>query len=135
VKARGNAERQLAIAAGILGILLVGGAIGFRLIEGWGWLDSTYTAVIIFSTVGCGVRPLSSGSEAFAIGLTVCGVGTAAYAFGTISRIMVEGYVGRVLGERRLKRLVLRKKGYSIVLCERTGIRELSTMASCEEAG
>ena len=43
-----------------LAILVVGGMVGYMLIEGWSLVDASYMVVLTFTTVGYGeVNPLS----------------------------------------------------------------------------
>ena len=49
----------------IAGLLAVG-TIFYRLVEGWGWLDSLYFCVITLSTVGYGdLSPTTPGTKIF----------------------------------------------------------------------
>lgn len=55
-------------------VIIVGGAVGFYLIEGWDFFDALYMTVITVSTVGYGeVRPLSPLGRIFAITLILIG--------------------------------------------------------------
>jgi voltage-gated potassium channel len=39
---------------GLVGVIVGGGTVFFRLIEGWSWIDSYFFTVITISTVGYG---------------------------------------------------------------------------------
>ena len=72
---------QFQVSLLVLLVVLVLGTIGYRLIEGMGWVDAAYMTVITVATVGFEeVNPLSPAGKVFTIGLIVVGVGTAAWA-------------------------------------------------------
>src|SRR5688572_31355082 len=69
--------RQFQVSLLVLLTVLVLGTIGYRLIEGMGWVDAAYMTVITVATVGFEeVSPLSQAGKVFTIGLIVIGVGT-----------------------------------------------------------
>jgi len=73
--------RQFQVSLGVLLVVLVLGTIGYRVIEGMGWVDAAYMTMITVATVGFEeVSPLSQAGRVFTIGLIVIGVGTAAWA-------------------------------------------------------
>lgn len=73
--------RQFQASLGVLFAVMVLGTIGYRLVEGMGWIDAAYMTVITVATVGFEeVTPLSQAGRVFTIGLIVIGVGTAAWA-------------------------------------------------------
>jgi len=72
---------QFQVSLLVLLAVLILGTIGYRLIEGMGWVDAAYMTVITVATVGFEeVNPLSQAGKVFTIGLIVIGVGTAAWA-------------------------------------------------------
>ncbi len=61
----------------LLFLVLLGGTIGYRLLEGWRWVESIYMTVITISTVGYKeVSELSDAGRVFTIFLIFAGVGT-----------------------------------------------------------
>ncbi len=63
----------------LFAVLLIGTA-GYRIIEGWSFLDSFYMTVITLATVGYGeIHPLSIAGRIFTILLILGGVGTVIY--------------------------------------------------------
>src|SRR5262245_44395794 len=61
----------------MLSATMLGGTVGYSLIEGWGLWDSFYMTAITVSTVGYReVHPLSRVGEAFTVGLLISGIGT-----------------------------------------------------------
>ncbi|MEL6843294.1 MAG: potassium channel protein, partial [Bacteroidota bacterium] len=76
----------------LLLITSVVGMIGFRLIEGYSWLDSAYMTVITMSTVGFGtLGDLTVGGKLFSIFLIIISAGIFVYAITTISTFVIEG--------------------------------------------
>ncbi len=68
--------------------LLVGTA-GYRIIEGYSFIDALYMAVITITTVGFGeIEPLSEMGRTFTIFFILSGVGCLAYAFSLITEFI-----------------------------------------------
>ncbi len=109
--------RRVAIAMCILlGVMLVG-AIGYQVIEGWGLLDSLYMTVITIATVGYReVTPLSDAGKVFTIALIFAGVGGIAYSLGAIIEFMVEGQLRTILEGRRMHKRISGLSGHHIVV-------------------
>lgn len=105
--------RTLSLA---LAALFVVGVLGFRLIEGWSWLDSVYMVVTTLATVGYReVHELSDAGRIFNIFLIASGVGLAFAAIGTLSTALLEFELGRFLGRRRMEREIGRLSGHYII--------------------
>ncbi|MDZ4177973.1 MAG: potassium channel protein [Coriobacteriia bacterium] len=103
--------------------VVVGGTVGYSLIEGWSFLDSLYMTVITVATVGFReVHPLSPAGHWFTIALVFAGVGGIAYAIGTIADFMVEGRLVELLeGRRMAKRISDLSEHYVVVGMGRVG--------------
>jgi voltage-gated potassium channel len=66
------------------------GTIGYRVIEGMGWIDAAFMTVITVATVGFEeVTPLSQTGKVFTIGVIVIGVGTAAWVATRAVEVMI----------------------------------------------
>jgi voltage-gated potassium channel len=95
--------RRLLPAITILSIIVLIGILGYRLIEKWNYLESTYMVITTLFTVGFQeVRPLSSTGKIFTMFIIVAGVGSAIYAAGQAVEIIVEG---EMTGYRKRKRM------------------------------
>ena len=89
----------------LLLLVLVGGTVGYMLIEGWDLLDSAFMTVITVSTVGYQtVHPLSLGGKLFSIALILVGVGTMLYSLGLFAELLSGGQLANWRAQRRLDR-------------------------------
>lgn len=103
--ARGRLPGRLSLALALLALVVLGGTLGYILLERWSAFDALYMTVTTITTVGYReVRPLSFGGRAFTLILIVVGVGTALYTFATITELVVEGALFERLGRRRMER-------------------------------
>jgi len=90
--------------------------VGYVLIEGWAPFDALYMTVITLATVGYGeTNPLSSAGRAFTLVLILGGVSIVAYAFSTLTSIIVEGQLSTVLNRRRMEKEIAKLSGHYIV--------------------
>ena len=97
--------RRFRLAAVLLGIVVVVGITGYRLINGWDLLDSFYMVIITISTVGyTEVHPQGAAGRLFTSGLIVVGVATMLYGFGVFAETLADNAFGRYRRERQLQR-------------------------------
>lgn len=86
--------RRVYWAVLLLLIVSVVGTVGFRVFEGYPWLDAVYMTAITMSTVGFGtLGELSSAGKLFSVILIIVSAGTFVYAITTITTFVVEGEV------------------------------------------
>jgi len=103
------------VGLGLVATLAVG-TLGYRLIEGWSWLDSFFMTLITVTTVGYGeVHPLDMGGKVFTSVVIVGGVGTVLYAFGVLGEAIGGGQLATYSRRRRLERRLGRITGHVIV--------------------
>lgn len=108
--------KHLVISIMLAILLIMGGTLGYMLIEGWNLLDALYMTVITLATVGYGeVHRISDPGHIFTIVLIIIGVGFFLYVAGAVIQFMVEGRVRILLGRRRLDRKISRLKNHYIV--------------------
>ncbi len=108
--------RRFAAIAVIVTALIVGGTIGFHVVEGWSWLDAFYATVITLTTVGYGdFHPVSAPGKFFAITLILSGVGTMALALSTLYEILLSDETRRRWQLRRRHRMIEKLHDHIIV--------------------
>jgi len=109
--------RRLLWGACVLVIIIVGGVIGYVVIEDWSFVDALYMTIITVTTVGYAeVHPLTTTGRVFSIFLIVGGVSGALYALSGIAGYIIEGHLGTTLGRRRMERTIRKLKGH-FILC------------------
>jgi voltage-gated potassium channel len=122
-------SEQLAsgVRKGIFGIAVVilFGVLGYRLIEGWNWLDSFYMTVITISTVGImEVHPLSAAGRIFTTMLIFGGVGVMAYSLSRLAEFLFQRSISNVFGRRSMMKKIAHMKDHTIICgYGRTGSR------------
>jgi voltage-gated potassium channel len=99
-----------------LGIAIVFGTIGFKLIEGWSFGDSFYVTVQTLTTVGYGdLPPRSLAGRGFAIVVMLIGVGGVALVASTIVQSVVQSELVSALGQRRQSRKMSKLHDHYII--------------------
>lgn len=98
-------------------LIIIGGCIGFMLIEKWSFFDSFYMTIITLSTVGFQeVHQLSAEGRLFTVFLIITSFGTFAYSFAVItSHFVSEEYKNR---KKQLKTIkTISKMHNHIIVC------------------
>jgi voltage-gated potassium channel len=82
---------RLRIGCGLLALVLLGGTLGFALIEGWTPIQALYTTFLVVSTLGFSdLRPSDARGQVLTIGLIAAGVGTLYYLVGALTQTVIE---------------------------------------------
>jgi voltage-gated potassium channel len=109
--------QSLIRGVGILLFIIVIGTIGYRIIEGWSFIDSLYMTIITISTVGYGeVHSLSTAGRIFSIALILSGVGAVFYILTMLVQHILEGEFGIRMGRQRMEAKIKRLKDH-FILC------------------
>lgn len=99
-----------------LGIAIIFGTVGFRMIEGWSFGDSFYVTVQTLTTVGYGdLPPHSPAGRSFAVVVMLIGVGGVALAASTIVQSVVQSEIVSTFGERRQSRRMSKLHDHYII--------------------
>jgi voltage-gated potassium channel len=113
----GSARLRPFVVAITLAILLtLIGAEGYRLIEGWPWLDGLYMVIITLSTVGYGeVHDLSTLGRIWTILVLVSGVILVGYTAARTIEFFTEGTFHGYRRSRRMQKQIDRMTDHFIV--------------------
>lgn len=100
----------------VLVLLLLGGTLGYMLIEHWPLIDALYMTVITLGTVGYGeVQHVSSAGRIFTMVLIFLGVGFVFYLAGSVIQFMMEGRIREILGRRKLEKEIRAQEDHYII--------------------
>jgi voltage-gated potassium channel len=106
------------LAVLIPAMLLAGGAVGYRWIEGepWTYFDGFWMAAITITTIGYGeVHPLSNAGRVFTVVLAYGGIFTLAYFASELVRSVVTGELRQLIGRQWVDDQLATLTGHLIV--------------------
>ena len=99
-----------------LAVVILGGAIGYRITEGWDWGDCLWMVLITISTIGYGeVEPLSQAGRLVTVLIVAGGIVVVQLSIQKILGLTESGYF-RQLRELRFRRN-LRRMNDHVILC------------------
>ena len=111
-----DSTKQFILHFFLFACLLIFGAVGYIVIEGWSFMDALYMTVITLATVGYGeVHEISPEGRLFTVILIFLGVGFFLYVVGNVIQFLVEGRIRHVLGRRILDKQISKLKNHFIV--------------------
>jgi len=100
----------------VLMLLVSAGSCGYMFIEKWPFLDALYMTVITLGTVGFKeIHDLSDGGKIFTMMLIVVGVSVIGYIVGSLAQIMFEGQIQRVMGRKKVEKMIEKLAGHYII--------------------
>ena len=109
--------RNLIFATIMLTLIVSMGTAGYMILEKWNFLDSLYMTVITLTTVGFGeVHPVNDQGRILTMTILVSGLGVVGYLIGTLTQIVVEGQLLRIMGRKKLERKIEKLKDH-IIIC------------------
>ena len=101
---------------GLLVLTVTYGTVGYRVLEGWSWLDSVYMTMITLTTVGYReVQPLDGGGQVFTISLLGLGVITLLSAVSVGTELLASGELGAALRGRRVHKRLDALRDHSVI--------------------
>jgi voltage-gated potassium channel len=92
-------------AVALLTVIIVGGTLGYHLIEGWSIWQAFYATIAGVTTVEA-PRVQTWGGQFFTVVLLLSGVGAALYTFTLLATVVVEGGLPKRLARRRYQRML-----------------------------
>jgi voltage-gated potassium channel len=108
--------RHFLIIVVLLVFTVTSGTVGFKVIEGWGFMDALYMTIITIATVGYQeIHPLGEAGRIFNMVLIFFGLGTTTYVAASVVQFMVEGRIRAIMGRRRLDRRIDRLNQHYII--------------------
>ena len=108
--------RNLIFAAFMLTLIVSIGTAGYMVLEKWHFLDSLYMTVITLTTVGFSeVHPLNEQGRILTMTILLSGLGVVGYLVGTLTQILVEGQLLRIMGRKKLERQIEKLKDHFII--------------------
>jgi voltage-gated potassium channel len=117
-----------------IGLIILAGTIGYRIIEHWSWIDALYQTVITISTVGSmEVHPLSQEGRIFTMLLILFGVGTATFCVTLLMEFLLQRSLTNVLGRKLMNKKIRLMKNHTIICgCGRTGSRIIEQLHAAD---
>lgn len=107
---------RIYFSLGLLIIIILGGTIGYMVVEDWSLLDSFYQTIITVSTVGFSeVEELSKMGKLFTAFLIITSFGTFAYAVTSITTIIVSGDYRKYLKTYKTLKTIGNLENHTIV--------------------
>lgn len=98
-------------------VMVVGGVVGYRLLEGWTWLESIWMVGITITTIGFGeIHPLSDRGRVFTLLLIGGGISLGSYTATELTRYVVEGELRRNLEARRFRRTMDTMRDHHVII-------------------
>ena len=100
----------------LLALVITVGTVGYVAIEHWPWFDAFYVTITTISTIGGGEpTPMSVAGKSWTVGVVAIGFGVLTYTLLRLLSYTLEGRLGRVFGERWMRRRVAKVKEHYIL--------------------
>lgn len=110
-------SRSLGSAIALLAVVIVGGTLGYVLLERWSWFDSFYMTITTITTIGSGEpAPMDVTGKWWTIGVVAIGFGVLTYTLLQLLSYTLEGRLGSAVIERQMRRQVAKMTGH-FILC------------------
>jgi voltage-gated potassium channel len=118
----------------LLALVVVGGSVGYHLIEGWSLFDGLYMTVITLATIGYGeIHPLTQAGRVFTLALILIGVAVFGFLISLLTQTLIESEITSVLGRRRVFKDISKLSNHYIVCgAGRVGIQIINELRARE---
>ncbi|MGA3293715.1 MAG: potassium channel protein [Candidatus Acidiferrales bacterium] len=111
-----STRHRLQLALILLTAVVLGGTLGFHILEGWSWFDGFYMTLTTMTTIGYGeIHPLSHAGRIFNSFMIVASVLAGGFVIATFSQTLLEFEFGKALGRRRMERELSKLSGHYII--------------------
>jgi voltage-gated potassium channel len=91
----------------LLAAVILAGTAGYEVLEHWSWFDSFYMTITTITTIGSGEpSPMDVAGKWWTIGVVAIGFGVLTYTLLRLMSYTLEGRLGSVVVERRMRRRV-----------------------------
>lgn len=108
--------KNFLIAVFSLVTVILLGATGYVVIEGWPFFDGLYMTVITIASVGFGeTHELSHNGRVFTILLIMCGTGVLLFSVSSLTAFIVEGTLTDILKRMRMKKTIDSLRGHTLI--------------------
>ncbi len=96
--------------------MLLVGALGYIIIDGFTLLDAIYQSGITFTTVGFGeISPISPAGRIFTITLIILGFGLFSFSVGILVEVLNKGQLLKIIKERNMLYKIARLKNHFVI--------------------
>ena len=124
-KATDRWQKEVTSQSGIIYAVLLAvglicfGTVGYRVLEGWSWLNAFYTTVITVTTIGYGdFTPTNPDGKIFAVIFAISAIGIVTYTFSSMAAWVIKREQARAIRkhqERKMKQIS--KLQEHVILC------------------
>lgn len=115
-------RREILLATITLIFVIAVGTLGYRLIEGWPWMDGLFMTFITLTTIGFAeVRPLSDVGRFFTIILALTGIGIVTFVAARSAQLLLAS--DRLRERQKMKRINQLENHYIVCGYGRVGQR------------
>lgn len=109
-------NRSPLLLLALLGGLVTFGTVGYRLIEGWNWLDCLFMTAMTLTTVGYGSpEPLSVAGKWFSVLLMLFGIGLMLYLLTLLAEYVFRTMTDPDAQRRRKEKKLMSLQNHTIV--------------------
>ncbi|MGA2510738.1 MAG: potassium channel protein [Candidatus Acidiferrales bacterium] len=109
-------RHRMLLALILLTAVVLGGTLGFHIIEGWSLFDGFYMTLTTMTMIGHGeAHPLSHSGRIFNSFMIVAAVLAGGFVIATFSQTLLEFEFGKALGRRRMERELAKLSGHYII--------------------
>lgn len=108
--------RRPAVLLALIAGLVVSGTVGYRVLEGWSWLDCLFMTAMTLTTVGYGTPgDLHTDGKVFSVVLMLVGIGLMLYLLTLLAETMLRTVTDPGAARRRRERRIMSLKDHTIV--------------------